>query len=353
MRAKLTTAVADDPPRVTRMSKDDAVRITDTIAFIRAATVPTVHLAKRATVADLLRKRNDDNQIPAIISPAMSQGSNYAMMGRDQVQDYRHYRRAIILIRAVFLSVDRNDAARDVGLITDANLATTLGSDLDRVTTIVQDLTTKLALLKSNPVVFLQGHAIQVASVTSSGPMDYSFHFDPLSSVYNLTPTPDLTRPAVVEHVYSLHVQQYGGLTKSDRPSPPGGQRIEVDGRTVGGVPDLMVTTQLTGCAVVYYLNGASLVAAHVQPSGGVNGEGVCTNLRAGAKLSNAPAQAITGVFGAQAARGVDPNNYVTAGYYNYCIGVRSGGSWDLYAQQRPRSYGAAVGAAIVAWKIT
>jgi hypothetical protein len=75
------------------------------------------------------------------------------------------------------------------------------------------------------------------------------------------------------------------------------------------------------------------------------------TDLRAKARLSNAPGQAVTGVFGAQLAAGGNPNNYIKAGYYNYCIGVENGG-WSLYAQQRPRSYGAPMGAGITAWQI-
>lgn len=134
--------------------------------------------------------------------------------------------------------------------------------------------------------------------------------------------------------VFQLSVQPYAGLGKTNRPIPPGGQSLNVLGSIAHGA-DLMVTTQLTGCAIVYYLNGANLVVAHVQPTGGIGAEAMCTSLRADATLSNAPGQAVTGVFGAQAVKGGDPNNYQKAGHYNYCIGVRIGGSWDLYAQQR------------------
>ena len=109
-----------------------------------------------------------------------------------------------------------------------------------------------------------------------------------------------------------------------------------------------MVTTQLTGCSIVYYLNGATLVAAHVQPTGGIDAEAMCTNLRADATLSNAPGLAVTGVFGAQAPKGADPNNYQKAGNFSFCIGVKIGGAWNLCAQQRTRG----VGGAKVAWTI-
>ncbi|MGQ0646421.1 MAG: hypothetical protein ACT4P7_02550 [Gemmatimonadaceae bacterium] len=335
------------------MAKDDAIRITDTIAFIRGANVPVVHQPKRAVIADALRDRNVAGRIPTTISPAMSQGSNYAISGRDQVQEHRHYRRAMILIRAVLMGQDRNFAAGEVARIADANLPAALGGDLDQVTTTLQDLATKVALLKTNPIAFLTANSLQVTGVDTSAPMAYAFYFDTLSNVYNFAPVPTVaTWALVVENVYHVHVQQYAALAKTDRVG--GGQHINVSGNVVAGAgADLMLTTQLTGCAVVYYLNGATLVAAHVQPSGGTIAETMCTNLRAGARLSSAPGSAVTGVFGAQTSKGVDPNNYVKGGFYNYCVGVRDGGAWDLYAQQRPRSYGNAVGTAIVAWKIT
>jgi hypothetical protein len=240
-----------------------------------------------------------------------------------------------------------------VGQITDANLSTTLGSDLDQVTTRLQDLNAKLVQLKTNPVTFLTGNSIQVTGVNTSGGMNYGFYFDTLSNVYNLMPDANIaTWVSVVEPVYHVHVQQYTSLAKTNKPTPPGGEWLNVVGNTVAGA-DLMVTTQLTGCSVVYYLNGGTLVAAHVQPSGATNAETMCTNLRAHAKLSSSPGQAVTGVFGAQAVKGLDTNNYVKAGFYNYCVGVKAGGVWNLYAQQRPRSYGASVAAAISAWSIT
>src|ERR1039458_3863931 len=105
-----------------RMSKDEGVRITDTINFIRTATVPAAHNAQRATVADLLRDYDAHGHIADTVSPAMSQGSNYAILGRDEVKASRHYRRAIILIRMALENADRSVAPRDVSQISDANL---------------------------------------------------------------------------------------------------------------------------------------------------------------------------------------------------------------------------------------
>ncbi|AHG93636.1 hypothetical protein J421_6101 (plasmid) [Gemmatirosa kalamazoonensis] len=330
------------------MSKDDAVRLTDTIAFIRGAAVPPVHQAKRATVADILRDRDNAGQISSIISPAMSQGANWAVTGRDEAKDQRHYRRALILIRSVLLGVDRNTAALEAGQITDAAaLPAALGNTLADVTGLIDDCTAKLAELKAHPLTFLSRNKLQVAGMPTSSQCTYNFYFDRLNDTYNFSPPNSVANWVnITEPVYQLHVQQYAGLARA---KTVGDDSRTVVGNMVHGA-DLMVTTQLTGCAVVYYRNGASLIAAHVQP-GAANAEAMCTDLRANARLTLAPA--ITGIFGAQNPKGVDPNNYLKAGFYNYCIGVRHGGSWDLYAQQRPRSYGDAIGAAIDSWKIT
>ena len=72
--------------------------------------------------------------------------------------------------------------------------------------------------------------------------------------------------------------------------------------------------------------------------------------LRANSRLTHAPN--LTGIFGARTPRGGDPLNYTRDGFYNYCVGVRSGGAWHLYAQQRPKAYGNHVNAAIDAWQI-
>jgi hypothetical protein len=246
-------------------------------------------------------------------------------------------------------NVDRSVAPREVAQITDANLPAELGGYLKQVTTTLQDLTTKLALLESNPVTFLSNNTFNMIGAATSAPMPYEFFYDALKNQYNLGPKgTDGNRAAVPIHVFQLGVQPYSGLAKTNRPNPPGGQSLGVVGNIANGA-NLMVTTQLTGCAIVYYLNGATLVVAHVQPTGGVGGETMCTHLRADATLSGAPGQAVTNVFGAQAAKGGNLNNYVKAGRYNYCIGVRSGGTWDLYAQERQPG----VGGAKVAWKIT
>lgn len=316
------------------MSKDDAVRISDTIAFIRTAAVPPMHNAKRAIVADMLRDREAAGLIPNTASPAMSQGSNTAIRGRDTVVESRHYRRAIILIRMALENSDRSIAPPATANIPDANLPAALGLYLDSITTTITELTLKLAQLQANPIAFLAAHAFNMVGAPASGVMPYGFIFDPLEKKYHLTPIAKVGNlPCVEIDVFQLHVQPYASLATTARPNPPGGQSLNVAGTVVHGA-NLMVTTQLTGCAIVYYHNIGNLVAAHVQPTG-ILAETACTNLRADGTLTNAPGNAKTAVFGPQNPKGVDVNNYQKAGGYNYCIGVRIGGTWGLYAQQR------------------
>ena len=316
------------------MSKTDAVRIADTIAFIRTAAVPVGNMGMRATVADILRDRDQDGLIGSTVAPAMSQGSNYTVFGREAAQELRHYRRAIILIRMVLQNSDRSVAPHYASNIADANLPQELGNELAQVHATQADLQAKLTLLKDHPLQFLQQNTFTMVGESTSGVMSYAFSYDPMQSVYQLAldsrPCNFVSEPVDVFH---LHVQSYASLAKTARPMPPGGQSLNVVGALVHGA-DLMVTTQLTGCSVVYHLNGALLVAAHVQPVG-INAEIACADLRANATLTQAPGNAITGIFGPTDPKGVDPNNYQKAGAYNYCIGVRSGGTWALYAQQR------------------
>ena len=111
---------------------------------------------------------------------------------------------------------------------------------------------------------------------------------------------------------------------------------------------DLTVTTQLTGCSIIYDLSGdrSNMVAAHVRPTG-TTGPLLCQALRAGAALSNAIGGGAGGVFGAVGAR--EQNGYVMAEGACYFIGVRVGGAWELHGQQY------AVGAPLAAprtWQI-
>jgi hypothetical protein len=324
------------------MSKDEGARISDTITFLRTATVPLAHDAKRGIVADLLRDLDLQGRISDTVSPAMSQGHNLAISGRDEAKANRHYRRAIILIRMALQNSDRSIAPREVNQIADANLPQELGIRLDQICTTLDDLTTKLALLKSEPVKFLKNNAFNMVSASGknapSGVTDYVFYDDAINGQYTLAAEKDVNNIVTKKiKVFHLHVQPYAGLARTHSSN---GESLDV----VGNVAqmDLMVTTQLTGCAIVYYLNGATLVAAHVQPTGGIGAEAMCTNLRADATLSNAPGMAKTGVFGAQVAKGGDPNNYLKAGNYNFCVGVRIGGTWGLYAQERVRGLGGA-----------
>ncbi len=330
------------------MSKTDAVRIADTIAFIRTAAVPPANTIMRDTVADMLRDRDQAGLIGTMVAPAMSQGSNYAVIGREAVQETRHYRRAIILIRMVLQNSDRSVAPRETAALLDANLPQVLGTYLAQVLTTQADLQTKLALLKANPSQFLSQNAFNMVGEATSGVMHFSFFFDPLDGKYQLSLNTRANN-FVLEpvDVFHLHVQSYASLAKTNRPVPPGGTSLKVVGTVVHGA-DLMVTTQLTGCSVVYHHNAALLVAAHVQPVG-IVAESACASLRADGTLTQAPGNAITGVFGPQVPKGVDPNNYQKAGAYNYCVGVRTGGTWHLYAQQRAPG----VGGNMLSWQIT
>jgi hypothetical protein len=333
------------------MAKDPDVRIADTIAFIRNADVPSGREGDRAIVADMLRDRETAGTLPDTASPAMSQGHNFAVFDRAGAKEFRNYRRAIILIRMVLQDTHATEAPSQTDRIADANLRQALGDRLREVCATRQDLIDKLHVIKTRPLDFLTNHNLQIMGARGSGGMPYDFVHDPSVGHYKLVP-PDMVGHLValrIDEVFHVPVVRYADLTKTPIPGG-GGQTIDVPGHPVTR-GELMVTTQLTGCAIVYH-HAAGLVAAHVLPFGAIRAEAMCTELRNSASLIGAPGNAVTGVFGAQPTRAGNVNNYelMGGGTWVFCLGVNFGGAWSLYAQQRPKAH--AVGGARTAWQI-
>jgi len=98
----------------------------------------------------------------------------------------------------------------------------------------------------------------------------------------------------------------------------------DIDSYTLGtGGPDLMVTGQLSGCVFAIQQKPASLVVAHIQPGGKRQGGAM---LRESIRLMGRfrGNGRVTRVFG------IGKDYPVRA----HVIGIRTGGTWRLYAQQ-------------------
>lgn len=89
-----------------------------------------------------------------------------------------------------------------------------------------------------------------------------------------------------------------------------------------GAGADYLTTGLLTGCCFAWIVNGANLWCIHVQPKAGVTPQQLHNDMAANGHFAAAPGTALS-TFG--------KNDYPTP--YAVVIGVRSGGTWKLYAQ--------------------
>ena len=105
----------------------------------------------------------------------------------------------------------------------------------------------------------------------------------------------------------------------------------------------VMITTQLTGCSVMYETDAGRhhLVVAHIQPGGNPGGLGrgynLAPNLRAFGGFSNGlhGPGVVRNVFGSSQGMGV--NDYDPAAVpvrQTYIIGILHNGAWELHCQR-------------------
>jgi hypothetical protein len=121
------------------------------------------------------------------------------------------------------------------------------------------------------------------------------------------------------------------------------GNRGGIQGTSVTG--NLVLTTQLTGCCMIYSVNGPNLTVAHIWPAGAVEGDDLTDLLGGDGDLSNPVAGGTLGLFGKVPGRNetglrqlgnrnVRTHGYCTADGHAYFIGVKVGGSWQIFGQQ-------------------
>ncbi len=301
--------------------KDWQVRISETIRFIRASNLP--HCVGIATI---LEQKNNANTIPLALSVSMSQGTLWTIVGRSQEQEYRHYRRALILIRVALLGEDTVDVVLDVNGAADNTLRTALIHALERV------LTAPLNDLKNYPYSFLSATRIASGGRGNSNHFnDFCFCYESLHQRYAFRPNSGAMAspgPAMNVAVTNIAVQKSADL---------GVNPYSITGFLVNA-DDPVVTTQLTGCSVAYNIHGGQLLMAHIQPTGGLSGTALADQLRAGFTFSNSLGGGATGVFGPMIGVGdVSHDGYSLARGDVYLIGLKRGGLWEIFAQQYPR----------------
>jgi hypothetical protein len=319
-------------------------RFADTVLFIRTLAGPgNVPVNGANAVADLLD--SFAGAIPPAVDAAMSQG-------RAGTETTRKYRRAMILILCVLNNTSTDQAQQAVAAIADLALHNALVQMLRDVRVIHGGRTLRPIAdqLLANPLTFLTNTRIKLGrgNMTTSGPTNYDFSWDPHGRLYFLEP------PNPVHHFvhasvpgFNIHVQKYTAVKD---------ELHDITGAQVAG--DLALTTQLSGCTVVYKVAGATLTVAHINPDAECRKHlpqdlaqhaalplGVLQTLRLVRDGNLGGGGGTLGLFGMVSNPGdtglrlLGARNVRTHGYTDqlgnaYFLGVKSGGNWQLFAQQ-------------------
>jgi hypothetical protein len=319
-------------------------RLADTIHFIGAAVVGT-NQGLAMPIAELLEE--------IAILPAIEQGMSIGTAGNETS---RKYRRAMILILAALGNISVDQARAAVSHIQDAALPGALGNlygDVQRIKMPAR-LNPALHQLQAAPTVFLAANRIKIGrgALTTSIPTPYEFSWNSRSKFYLMEPpNPIHTYLHVTFNGFNIAVTDFSDVQHNLGAIP---------GAVVNGTMGL--TTQLSGCSILYSVNGGNLVVAHVWPR---DPDDVRANLPpallpnaaipVGALLSlriadhgdlaNPVAGGTFGIFGMVAsqadtglrhvgARNIRMHGYVDTLGNAYFIAVQTGGNWELFGQQ-------------------
>jgi hypothetical protein len=319
-------------------------RFADTVAFIRTLTNPgNVPVGPASAVADLLDGFH--GAIPPAVDAAMSQG-------RQGTGLTRKYRRAMILILCVVNNTSTALARRAVEIVPDSGLHAALVQMLRDVQVVYGGrLLRPIAdQLKANPLTFLTNNRIKLGrgAMTVSGPAQYDLSWDPFQRLYFMEPSlPSHTYIHAKVPGYNIHVQRYCDIRN---------ELHDIDGASVNG--DLALTTQLSGCTILYKVAGGTLTVAHILPDPEVRRYlpadlaahaglpiGVLQTLRLARDGNLGSAPGTLGILGmvsnpgetglrALGARSVRAHGYTDQLGNAYFLGVKVGGNWRVIAQQ-------------------
>lgn len=319
-------------------------RFADTVQFIRNLTgANNVPVLGASTVADLL-----DGYIGAIppqVDLAMSQG-------RSGTELSRKYRRAMILILCVLNNTSTRDAKDAVGMISDAGLHAAAAQMIKDVLTIYggRVLNPVANQLVGNPLAFLTANRIKLGrgAMVASGASQYDLSWDPHGRFYKLEPSDPMHNYVHAKiNGFNIYVQNYSTVKDGLH---------DITGDLVAG--DLAVTTQLSGCTVIYKVNGPNLTVAHIMPGAGVrqlvpqdlaqyagSPLGVIQTMRMIRDGNLGRCNGTLGIYGMVSgpnetglrmlgARRVRTHGYTDQLGNAYFIGVKVGGNWQLFGQQ-------------------
>lgn len=327
-------------------------RFEDTMDFIGRAADYRINPFGREIVRLL---ENYRGAIPPAVDEAMS-------FGRSGTSEERKIRRAIVLLRCLFFNTRASAAQRQAQLIAEPQLIPTL-ADVMRMTLRAvgrQRVVPLIDRMMADPETFLSENRMQTGYVYGrSTEADFDFYFDPDRHIYKIDPpAPNRELCFAPIRAYSFHVLQFADVV-GDAANVPG----------VVSTEDLCITTQLSGCSVLYRVNGPQLTVAHVQPSGGFDWNGLGEDIRPFAGIGSGPAMGkyleyyggLSGVGGTLGLyrnapsdeqtgfregerKGNGAERMNTHGYfrngpyiYAYFIAIRRAGSWQIFGQENDR----------------
>ena len=316
------------------MAKDWNRRLTEAVTLVKG-TAPAGFVGDRQVVANALEgwMRTAAGDQRKRVSELMSQEG---VVNRPAQAADRGYRRASILLKCALIEPDPTKWAEQKKFVNDTKSQSAIASIYAATLTDAHDAvcTGSLAgpnrdLFLTSPLEFLQKYKITVSGKGVSGPFEYGFAMDhgaykimagnPHQTTTNLRA---INVPAVL---YSTIEDSLGAIT---------GTRSSDHADC-----SVMLTTQFTGCTYCFMVSkdGSSLVAAHIDPGGGVGrasthtGQSISKALRASGGFSNGNG----GVFRAygRVADGSADFGYPQSSTQMIIVALVHKGRWQVYAQ--------------------
>jgi hypothetical protein len=318
--------------------------VADTIFYLSNATVvPLAAEDLRNPVAFWLGE--------LIISPAVELALNQIPVAPGNAYKSR---RAMVLILCAINNALIPMAKAAVAQYKDIELPAKLGIMLMDVKrdALPKRLLPVMQSFLTNSAHFLAHNRVRIGSSGSlpSAPTVFELSWSPVKKMYIFDP------PGGME---AMHINVQGGYNLGTTKFHTIGNLDQIAGSVAQG--SFVLTTQLSGCSIVYSVNGGNLVVAHVWPDDAVKTNvplavtqavggqplGVILGMRLihEGGLSNPVNGGAFGVYGMVNSandvglRRLGPNNVRMHGYsdtygHAYFIGISIGGNWHLFGQQ-------------------
>jgi len=318
--------------------------VAETIVYIYgAATIPATPEYLRVAVAGWLEELN--------ISPVIEQALSQIPVAAGNAYKAR---RAMILILCAINNVLLPMAKQAVAQYKDDELPAKLGTmllDVERFASPKRLMPASISFLNS-PAAFLANNRVKTgsATLTGSGATVFELSWNSSKRMYFFDPP---------NAVSTMHINLQGGYNLGTTKFATIANLGQIAGSVVQG--SFVLTTQLSGCSIVYSVNAGNLVVAHVWPDDAVNANvplavtqavggqplGVVLGMRMVHEggLSNPVNGGTFGIYGMVNSvhdvglRNLGPGNVRMHGYaaaygHAYFIGVSVAGAWHLFGQQ-------------------